>query len=202
MKGNIIQFSFFKKKQVVHMCEILEKIHGKTAEELLKEYGVYDTVPIDLVKLARSIGISVLPMDFTKLEKKLDTKNILGLVLTHGNNAAIFYRRSDSINRIRFTIAHELAHCCFLDPNTKEPHIEYRIDEEDKDDNEKQMDIFAGKLLIPLNKLKEVYMKLSLPTSSALADAFNVSIKVMEARLNYLEISHYNSKGEPVFYGK
>lgn len=183
------------------MSGILEKLHGKTAEELLKEYGVYDTVPIDLAKLARAIGISVLPMDFTKLERRLNKKDILGLVLKHKDDAAIFYRRSDSINRIRFTIAHELAHCCFLNPDTKEPHIEYRMDEKDKDEYEKQMDIFAGKLLIPLNKLKEVYMKMQLPTSSALADAFNVSIKIMEARLNYLEISHYNSKGQPIFYG-
>lgn len=200
MKLNkIVYFSKYAKEDGV-MCKILKKIHGKTAEELLVEYGVYDTLPIDLEKLAKSIGISVLPMDFSVLEKKLNKKDILGLVLTAGDDAAIFYRNTDSFNRIRFTIAHEIAHCCHLDPSTKEPHIEYRIDEKDKDTYEKDMDIFAGKLLIPLKKLKEVYMSLSLPTSTILAEKFAVSIKVMEARLNYLKISHYDSKGNAVIY--
>lgn len=201
MKNNIIEFVKIKENRVILMCKILKRIHGKTAEELLNEYHTYDTVPIDLEELAKRIGISVLPMDFSTLEKKLNRKDILGLVLTSGDNAAIFYRKTDSINRIRFTIAHELAHCCYLDPATKEPHIEYRIDENDKDEFEKQMDIFAGELLIPLNKLKEIYMSLSLPSSKALAEKFGVSIKVMEARLNYLKISYYNNEGEAIFYG-
>lgn len=184
----------------VNMCKILKKIHGRSPEELLKDFDVYDTIPINLSQLAKNIGISVLPMDFSSLEEKLHKKDILGLVLTSGDNAAIFYKKSDSINRIRFTIAHELAHCCHLDPSTKEPHIEYRIDEQDKDSFEREMDIFAGKLLIPLGKLKEVYMGLPAPNSIILADKFAVSVKVMEARLNYLKISHYNSEGLPVIW--
>lgn len=193
---------YFKKhtKEDDKMCKILKKIHGKTPEELLIEYGIYDTLPINLEELAKSIGISVLPADFTTLEKKLKKSDILGMVLTEGDNAAIFYRKTDTLNRIRFTIAHELAHCCHLDPSTKEPHIEYRLDEKEKSDDEKNMDIFAGKLLIPLKKLKEVYMTLSLPSSDILAEKFGVSIPVMEARLDYLKVSYYNDKGEPVFY--
>lgn len=182
------------------MCKILKRIHGKTAEELLTEYNVYDTLPIDLETLAQNIGISVLPMDFSMLESKLGKKDILGLVLTSGDDAAIFYRKTDSINRIRFTIAHELAHCCYLDPSMKEPHIEYRLDEASKDEHERDMDIFAGKLLIPLSKLKEAYMNMSLPTSVALAKKFAVSTQVMEARLNYLKISHYDSKGKAILF--
>ncbi|MDU3180521.1 MAG: ImmA/IrrE family metallo-endopeptidase [Lachnospiraceae bacterium] len=199
MNNNIIQFTY-KRDDI--MCKVLEKIHNKTPEELLKEYGVYDSLPIDLEKLAKAIGISVLPMDFTELEKVLDRKDILGLVLTSGNNAAIFYKKTDSINRIRFTIAHELAHSCFADPNMKTPHIEYRLDEQDKDEFEKKMDIFAGELLIPFHKLKEEYMKLFLPNSVELAEKFKVSVNVMEARLNHLGISYYSESGEPVFYGK
>lgn len=199
MKGKIIKLNLQTKEYNI-VCEILKKIHGKIAEELLTEYNVYDTLPIDLETLAWNIGISVLPMDFSILESKLGKKDILGLVLTSGDNAAIFYRKIDSLNRIRFTIAHELAHCCYLYPAMKEPYIEYRLDESNKDAHEKEMDIFAGKLLIPLSKLKEVYMNMSFPTSTALAKKFAVSTQVMEARLNYLKISHYDSKGKAVLW--
>lgn len=200
MNDNIIQFVNAKDRGDNIMCTILEKIHNKTAEELLKQYDVYDTIPIDLEKLAKKIGISVIPGNFAVLEKKLNKSDILGLVLITGNQAAIVYRDSDSINRKRFTIAHELAHCCHLDPSTTEPHVEYRIDEIDKDESEKEMDIFAGELLIPLQKLKEVYLSLTIPSSKVLAKKFRVSIKVMEARLNHLKISHFNNEGEAVVY--
>lgn len=201
MRSNIIPFTTREKKGDGVMCKILKKIHNKTADELLKEYGVYDSIPIDLEKLSTEIGISVMPVDFTSLEKKINKHgDILGLVLTAGDNAAIFYRESDSLNRRRFTIAHELAHCCYVDPSTKEPHIEYRIDESEKDEFERNMDIFAGELLIPLKKLKEIYLSLSVPSSRILAKKFQVSVKVMEARLNHLKISHYNNKGEAIVY--
>lgn len=200
MNNNVIKFSTYRKDD--KMCKTLEKIHGKTPDELLMEYGVYDTIPIDLESLVKSIGISVLPMNFTKLEKRLKRNDILGLVLTSGNDAAIFYRETDGINRIRFTIAHELAHCCNIDPNNNEPHIEYRLDEKDKDADEKKMDIFAGELLIPFHKLKEEYMKMSLPNSVDLAKRFQVSVSVMEARLDYLKISYYSENMEPIFYGQ
>lgn len=198
--GQMIYFDMYRREEGDTMCKVLDKIHNKTAEELLKEYDVYDSLPIDLEKLVTSIGLSVLPVDFTLLEEALNKKDILGLVLTSGNDAAIFYRKTDSVNRKRFTIAHELAHCCHLDPATTEPHIEYRIDEDKKDEFERKMDIFAGELLIPFKKLKEVYMSLEIPASAVLAKIFNVSVSVMEARLNYLKISHYNNKGIPVTY--
>lgn len=198
--GNIINF-YGRQKKVMDMCKILRKIHNKTADQLLKEYGVYNTLPIDLEKLAIGIGISVLPADFSEIEKKLDKKDILGMVRTDGDNAAIFYKQDTTENRLRFTVAHELAHCCHIDPdNCKTPHIEYRIDENKKDETEKQMDIFAGELLMPLHKIKEVYMSLPVPSAVTMAKLFKVSVSVMEARLNYLKISHFNRKGEPVAY--
>lgn len=197
MNNNIIHIQ--KRKDNI-MCKVLEKIYNKSAEELLKEYDVYDKIPIDLEKLSESIGISVMPADFTVLENKLGKKDILGLVLIDGPDAAIFYNKTSSANRIRFTIAHELAHCCHSDPLNTKSHIEYRIDEEKKDDFEKQMDIFAGELLIPFKKLKEVYLSLDIPSSILLAKKFQVSNNVMEERLKYLKISHYNSNGEAIRY--
>lgn len=191
---------FHKRKGDTNVCTVLDKIKGKTADQLLQEYQVQDTLPIDLKKLMLSIGISALPFNFDNIESQLNKGEIQGILLTDGGNAAIFYRETDSSNRQRFTLAHELAHACLLSDNEKFPHIEYRIEDSDKDSKERACDIFAGELLIPLNKLKEVYMSLELPISTILASRFGVSTSVMEARLNYLKISHYNSKGVAVAY--
>lgn len=100
-----------------------------------------------------------------------------------------------------FTIAHELAHCCLHIKDYDRPHIEFRLADEEKDRKEKDADIFAGELLIPLKRLRKVYTDLTVPTSSALASSFVVSISVMEARLDYLKISYYNQDGQAVIYG-
>lgn len=199
--GDVINLHYYR-REVVTMCRILRQIHGKTAEQLLKDYGAWNTLPVDLEEIANSIGISILPHDFSDLEKDLGKKDILGMIMTDGDNAAIFYKKSDPKTRIRFTIAHELAHCCNIDPDRyKIPHIEYRMDKNEKDDTERKMDIFAGELLIPFHKLKEVYLRAASLSSIQIAKEFEVSASVMEARLNYLKISHFNRKGEPVIYG-
>ena len=201
MRSNIIQFTTREKKGDGVMCKILKKIHNKTADELLKEYGVYDSIPIDLEKLSTEIGISVMPADFTSLEKKINKDgDILGLVLTAGDNAAIFYRESDSLNRRRFTIAHELGHICkHLVPDSSDyPYIDWRIEEESSNHKEMEANIFAGELLIPLPKLKEIYLSMTLQTSPELAKIFGTSVNVMEERLNYLKVSYYNKEGQVV----
>lgn len=72
--GQMIYFDMYRREEGDTMCKVLEKIHNKTAEELLKEYDVYDSLPIDLEKLVTSIGLSVLPVDFTLLEEALNKK--------------------------------------------------------------------------------------------------------------------------------
>lgn len=182
------------------MCKVLKNIQGKTAEEILRKYGQDSSVPINLNQLLINIGISALPLDFTELEKEIGSKkgDILGLVMTKGEKAAIFYKKDDTLNRQRFTIAHELAHCCI---DKKEyPHVEFRLNEQEKDESENRADTFAGELLIPLNRLREVYMNLAVPTSIILANKFAVPVNVMEARLNYLKVSYYDKDGKAVVY--
>lgn len=183
------------------MCKVIKNIQGKNTEQLLNDYGVIDTIPIDLNKLLQLIGIASSPYDFTALENTLKKGEILGLVLSEGEKAAILYRNTDSVNRQRVTIAHELAHCCLSTESSSKPHVEYRLDNDDKDENEIAADIFAGELLIPFKKLAEVYLSLDYPFSTILANKFGVSVAVMEARLNYLKISHFDSKGNAVQYG-
>ena len=190
-------------RQGDNMCKVIKKIYGKSANEILNLYGQGDSVPVDLSKLLLRIGISALPYDFTELEKEAGCKqgDISGFLLTKEDKAAIFFRAADSVNRQRFTIAHELAHCCLHIKDYDRPHIEFRLADEEKDRKEKDADIFAGELLIPLKRLRKVYTDLTVPTSSALASSYVVSISVMEARLDYLKISYYNQDGQAVIYG-
>ena len=185
------------------MCTVLKKIRNKSAIELLEEYGLDKTVPIDIEQLLRAIGISAIGKDFSELEKRLGKPkgSILGMLLSSGNNAAIFYRKDDSYNRRRFTIAHELAHA--INHSDNEPHIEYRMAEKEMEENpvEKNANIVAGEILIPLPLLKKEYLKLDIPSSTVLANIFKVSQNVMEARLKYLKIFYVNSEGEFITYG-
>lgn len=185
------------------MCTVLKKIRNKSAIELLVEYGLDKTVPIDIEQLLRAIGISAIGKDFSELEKRLGKPkgSILGMLLSSGNNAAIFYRKDDSYNRRRFTIAHELAHA--INHSDNEPHIEYRMAEKEMEENpvEKDANIVAGEILIPLPLLKREYLKLDIPSSTVLANIFKVSQNVMEARLKYLKIFYVNSEGEFITYG-
>lgn len=201
--NNIITFNkYAKEKGGVIMCPPINRIYGKTPMEILKEYGDLDCIPINLTTLLQNIGISALPMDFTDLEKSLHKGHILGLVLKDTKNAVIYYSKNDSVNRQRFTIAHELGHICnHLVPDSDDyPYIDWRIEEESETEKEKMANIFAGELLIPLSKLKDVYMSMTFPFSSDLAKQFGISENVMEERLNYLKISYYDRNGQAVVY--
>lgn len=117
------------------MCTALKKIKNKSADEILKEYGLDQKAPVDIKRLLQCIGISALGKDFSALEesKNKEKGSILGMLKSDGDNAAIFYRKSDTYNRQRFTIAHELAHAMIHTDN--EPHIEYRMSESEIENN-------------------------------------------------------------------
>lgn len=185
------------------MCKPLNKIYGKNALDILNEFGNSDDVPVNLHALLHKIGISALPMDFSSLEQRINKGHILGLVLSNGDNAVIYYSNKDTPNRQRFTIAHELGHICqHLQPETTDyPYIDWRIEEQSSNTREIQANTFAGELLIPLNRLRDIYISMSFPNSKSLASAFGVSVNVMEERLKQLQVSYFNRKGQAVVYG-
>ena len=205
MNNNIIQFKIAKEKDGdTIMCTALERIRGKTPKEILEKYDLNKSIPVDIEKLLRSLNISAISKDFSYIESsiKIEQGTILGMLISSGDNAAIFYRSSDTYNRKRFTIAHELAHAIIHNDNS--PHIEFRMNEDEIENNpiEKEANILAGEFLIPFNLLKEIYFKLPIPSSVTLATIFKVSVNVMEARLNHLGISYFNSNGKAITYGE
>ncbi len=192
--SNIINFySSFLDKGGVHMCTILKKIKNKSAFELLQEYNINLSPPIDISLLLELIGISVISKDFTEIENigKYDRGIILGAAISRGEDLAIFYRKQDTYNRKIFTVAHELGHCCMHSDSLKISHIEFRTINTYSDNREREVNIFAGELLIPEVVLMPIYKKYLLPSLKGLSKTFGVSTNVMAARLDYLGLSYF-----------
>lgn len=187
-----------KEKQVTIMCIATRKIRGMTAQQLLEFSGQGQVAPTNLRIILEKAGISALPKDFSQLEQTFgriegkDDVHILGALVTNDQNAAIFYNKNDAKDghRYRFTIAHELAHCCLAHYGygDRRMHIEFRRDDSGSKE-EIMANIFAGELLIPRNVLDKVLNELILPSVYTLSEIFAVSENVMLARLKYLKIS-------------
>lgn len=164
-------------------------LYNQSAEWVIDQSGQADCVPVDLEKVLKTFNIATAPMDFSDIESRLtgDLRNakILGALIPSGNVAAIFYsdkHKKDS-HRTRFTIAHEIAHCCIQGNNA---HIEFRIEGIEPNELEKAANAFAGALLIPENALNKIIDRLILPSLHTLSDIFEVSENVLRARLDYL----------------
>lgn len=204
----------YKINEVKKMCMILKELHGKTPEYLLRKYGAVDQYPVDIVGIAKKIGIQLGSMDFSDFEKLKSVKpvveekgDILGFVRSKGDEVTIAYqnalydnskyehlsevdKKDKLIRRQRFTIAHEIAHCCLhMNPDKDSINIEYRTEQSDYTLNSRewQANIFAGELLVPLNLLSYFCAlfgnNIPIPV---LSDLFKVSNHVMKARLDYL----------------
>lgn len=171
------------------MSEILKSIQGLTAEGLLQEYGISFEPPINLNLLLERIGIVSIPMDFLEIERSsgIPIGAAHGLTFIDDEKVGIFYKEGDSENRCRFTIAHEIAHCCIHTSTLKNKHVELEKDTV----RELAADIFAGELLIPYASLKPIYDRFLVPSLDALATIFQVSTHVMAARLDHLKMAYY-----------
>lgn len=177
------------------MCNF-KKIRNKTPYQLLQEYNISFEPPIDLSLLLQNIGISTISYNFEMIEKikGKEAGTILGAVFSNQDDLGIFFKESDSVHRQKFTIAHELAHCCLHCPVDEISHIQYRYSESidiKEQKEEREANIFAGQLLIPKVTLVKYYENMIIPTLSDLSDIFSVSTSVMAARLDYLKLSYY-----------
>lgn len=193
MNNNIIQFIKTKdRKEDDIMCKILKEIQNVSASELLNKYNVSIEPPVDIIGLLNNIGILSIGTDFEKaeMESGYEKDSILGATIIDGDDVVIFYRKSDSLNRKRFTVAHELAHCCNDYDTLKNDHIELRNSEIVLSGKEYDANVFAGKILIPKKSLLNICDKFLIPSLSALSSIFMVSSNVMAARLDYLNISY------------
>ena len=199
------------------MSQVLTKIKDMSSDDILKQYylenGTYDSlkIPVDIVSICEKIGIKLGSIDFRNLEKippfseHVKKKgSIIGAVYINNCDTQIIYsnrwnddiktmsetdKEDNLLRRQRFTIAHELAHCCLhMNPQDKN-HIEYRSDQDESfnDNDERRANIFAGELLIPTFAIKDILDLFEDAVSiSYLANVFYVSKHVMKARLEHL----------------
>lgn len=176
------------------MSKTLRDLSGKTSEDILELYGDANGLPIDIEKIVHSMGIRIVDVDFAELEDELGISKgyILGATIADGESAVIFYRENSSENRKRFTIAHEIAHCCLHTDSLMEQHVEFRDNNRSNiSERERMANIFAGELLIPKKQLDEAYSQMLFPKLSTLVQIFKVSTSVMAARLDYLNLNYY-----------
>ena len=192
MGNKILNFVPKRKGRDVFMCQTLRKLQGESARGLLEKYQVSSEPPINIDELAEKIGITVIPKDFSDIERKVDiaTGTILGATVSHGEDVSIFFRENDTENRRRFTIAHEIAHCCLHTENLIEYHVELRNNAIATSGREYEANIFAGELLIPERTLRKICSMFIMPSLSSLTEIFKVSSAVMSARLDYLNIQY------------
>lgn len=155
----------------------------KAASELLEE--CWDgALPIDPVRIAKSLGVEVLA---TQLKPDVSG----ALVKKKGKDPSILLNAGDSKNRKRFTCAHELGHYIRREarPEQQYEYVDYRDARSSTgtDEEERYANSFAASLLMP-----EVAVRAFSDQDLAafrMAKIFGVSPESMQYRLDNLGLS-------------
>lgn len=157
------------------MSKINDKLEELTSNILLNN-DMYK-IPVDVVKIANTNDISV-------YEGELD-KKISGAIRYDKpkDNFEILVNKNDSKVRQRFTIAHELGHFFLHKDILKNDEIHIDIMYRMTDEEEQEVDYFAGALLMNKTILENLQKE---NTIAELAELFNVSVSAMTVRLDIL----------------
>ena len=164
------------------MSKIIDKFEELTSNILINNDMF--KVPVDVVKIAKLNSINV-------YEGNLE-KNVSGAIRYNKEteNFEILVNKNDTRERKRFTIAHEIGHF-FLHKEiliSDEIHIDimYRMpnDNDEQKRREKDVDYFAGALLMNRTLLTKMYNENN--TITELAEIFDVSVSAMTVRLDIL----------------
>lgn len=124
------------------------------ANEVLKKYWTEKTLPIDPFSIAYKMGLTVLSAELPD--------NVSGALVLKNRNHRIFVNHKDSLERKRFTCAHEIGH--FIDRDKTKDHDEY-IDyrglsaQTGMEYREVFANRFAANLLMPKNDFVHYYEK-------------------------------------------
>ena len=163
----------------------------RQAEELVERLKI-DVPPIDPLKVAKLIGLSVLADDLGS--------DVSGLLVRRGDQTLIAVQRTDPPNRRNFTIAHEIGHHVL--GHQFEPGEHVHVDRghyisqrgprssEGVDPKEVEANQFAAALLMPTALVHKAVEGVGLPIVdsdvSGLARRFRVSDQAMTIRLSTL----------------
>ncbi len=135
-------------------------------------------IPADIIKIAKVNDIDVYEGD---LDKKVS-----GAIKYDKNTHkfAILLNKNDIRTRQRFTLAHELGHFFLHKEILKDDEIHIDTMFRMPDEKEKEVDYFAGALLMNKTLLEKMYQNNK--TIAELAELFDVSVSAMTVRLDIL----------------
>lgn len=123
----------------------------------------------NLVEIIEESGAIIVPFDF-------EGARIDGISISHpGIPPLIFVNYANPMDRIRFTLAHEVAHL-----------IMHRIPPSDNVDIEDQADRFASEFLMPKNDISSTLNDLSLQKLASLKLYWKVSMAALLQRASHL----------------
>jgi Zn-dependent peptidase ImmA (M78 family) len=178
--------------------EYFEKIFSSFSQELsadkkelfYKKYNEFkNKIPFDVARFARELGINLFgSKDFKESQSgKIEYDSVT-------KNYSIIINANHSINRIVFTIAHEIGHF-FCDQDYLEknsfiledqkiisslPRDSFVVDDEDLRKREVRANRFAAELLVPTDKFKEDWK--SEKTIEEIARTYGVSQDMIKFR--------------------
>lgn len=154
------------------------------ATQIVTDAGIStkDFVPVDVIKIAESLGCTVEEVDFSpdnisaKAQKRPDGTYLIQIA------------RKDGPRRQRFSVAHEVSHIVLHDDDE---FVEFRKPLADYDDpnllyKEVQANMLASALLMPVSLVKKVWEDTK--DISDLAEAFKVSGSAAYYRLDNLQL--------------
>ncbi|HDL02129.1 MAG TPA: ImmA/IrrE family metallo-endopeptidase [candidate division Zixibacteria bacterium] len=142
------------------------------ARQLLKNYSFIDYVT-NLYAIAAKIGIVIY-----KTDKLPD--NVLGSArLTNTGIWVIVVNSNQIFTRLRFTIAHEIGHIVL-----NHSHSEYHLATPHNTWQEREANIFASELLMPVTKFKDLYFNRHITDDLDIAKYFKVSKQAADIRIS------------------
>lgn len=158
------------------MSKTNDKLEELTSNILL-DNDMYK-IPVDVISIAKSNDIKV-------FEASLD-KKISGAIRYNKatDKFEILINKNDAKVRQRFTIAHEIGHFFLHKEMLKDDEIHVDILYRMTNEQEKEVDYFAGALLMNKTLLEKAYKDGNSITQ--LAELFDVSVSAMTVRLDIL----------------
>ena len=129
----------------------------KQVKELLEDYSI-NSYPIMILDLAEKIGIKCVPYSQASNRGFGNPEEISDDAFTDLTSNTIFYNDKVEVNRLRFSIAHEIGHI-WLEHRDSCPH------------NEAEANHFAAYLLAPT----PLILKLGFTKPQEIADYFKIS---------------------------
>ena len=187
------------------MCKKLQELSKYKVEDLYDLFEEeFSNPPINIHRILDKLDVKYSALDFNTLDVTVNDINlpeqadmVMGAVGAYSEKdfgedfVEITVNSNDNYHRQRFTLAHELAHCMLHSDRLKDGRLELRTSLTTDEPHEREANILAGEILIPRKLLKLVCASLPIPLLPLLAEKFDVSENVMEARLKHLNMGYY-----------